>query len=147
MTETKHCKLALFGDSGVGKSCLVAKIVSDNFDEFQEPTIGAAFSSYNLRITSEKNVHFEIWDTAGQERYRALAPMYYRNAHAALIVFDVTNRESFQRSKIWLTEVTQNSPDDCLIILVANKIDLGEDRRVTRKEIRDFCEPKNLLNR
>jgi len=95
MTSVKTCKLVMLGDSGVGKSSLVSRYINDNFFEFQEPTIGAAFNVKNLNIDG-KAVKLEIWDTAGQERYKSLAPMYYRGAQIALICYDMTSHESFQ---------------------------------------------------
>ena len=88
-----HYKLVLLGDSAVGKSCLVVRFVRDEFFEFQEPTIGAAFLTQTVSL-DDATVKFEIWDTAGQERYRSLAPMYYRGAAAAIVVFDITKKVS-----------------------------------------------------
>ncbi|KAH0858040.1 hypothetical protein HID58_086301, partial [Brassica napus] len=86
-----NAKLVLLGDVGAGKSSLVLRFVKDQFVEFQESTIGAAFFSQTLAV-NDATVKFEIWDTAGQERYHSLAPMYYRGAAAAIIVFDITNQ-------------------------------------------------------
>ncbi|XP_020866027.1 ras-related protein RABF2b [Arabidopsis lyrata subsp. lyrata] len=94
----------LLGDVGAGKSSLVLRFVKDQFVEFQESTIGAAFFSQTLAV-NDATVKFEIWDTAGQERYHSLAPMYYRGAAAAIIVFDVTNQASFERAKKWVQEL------------------------------------------
>lgn len=88
-----HFKLVLLGDSAVGKSCLVVRFVRDEFFEFQEPTIGAAFLTQTVSL-DDATVKFEIWDTAGQERYRSLAPMYYRGAAAAIVVYDITKKVS-----------------------------------------------------
>ena len=90
MSKVLNYKLVLLGDSAVGKSCISNRFVNDNFYDFQEPTIGAAFSTKEF-VFNEKKIKYEIWDTAGQERYRSLAPMYYRGARAAVIVFDITN--------------------------------------------------------
>ena len=84
-SHTYHCKLVVLGDTAVGKSCLVLRYVRDDFSEFQESTIGAAFLAHTADLGSEKII-LEIWDTAGQERYKALAPRYYRGAAAAVIV-------------------------------------------------------------
>ncbi|CAH8256995.1 unnamed protein product [Arabidopsis lyrata] len=99
-----NAKLVLLGDVGAGKSSLVLRFVKDQFVEFQESTIGAAFFSQTLAV-NDATVKFEIWDTAGQERYHSLAPMYYRGAAAAIIVFDVTNQASFERAKKWVQEL------------------------------------------
>ncbi|XP_019150585.1 PREDICTED: ras-related protein RABF2a-like [Ipomoea nil] len=92
------CLQVLLGDVGAGKYSLVLHFVKGQFVEFQESTIGAAFFSQTVAI-NDATVKFEIWDTAGQERYHSLAPMYYRGAAAAIIVYDITNQESFERAK------------------------------------------------
>ena len=84
-------KLVLLGDSAVGKSSLVLRFVRGQFFEYQESTIGAAFLTQTVAL-NDTTVKFEIWDTAGQERYHSLAPMYYRGAAAAIVVYDITNR-------------------------------------------------------
>ena len=94
-------KLVLLGESAVGKSSIVHRFVKNTFDDMRESTIGAAFLTQTITIPeSETTIKFEIWDTAGQERYKSLAPMYYRNANAALCVYDITSRSSFQKPKI-----------------------------------------------
>ncbi|KAF3561284.1 hypothetical protein DY000_02013394 [Brassica cretica] len=93
-----NAKLVLLGDVGAGKSSLVLRFVKDQFVEFQESTIGAAFFSQTLAV-NDATVKFEIWDTAGQERYHSLAPMYYRGAAAAIIVFDITNQVRISQSR------------------------------------------------
>ncbi|TVU48829.1 hypothetical protein EJB05_00108 [Eragrostis curvula] len=91
--KIRNAKLVLLGDVGTGKSSLVLRFVKGQFVEFQESTIGAAFFSQTLAVNDE-TVKFEIWDTAGQERYHSLAPMYYRGAAAAIVVYDITNAEA-----------------------------------------------------
>ncbi|GER40988.1 RAB homolog 1 [Striga asiatica] len=99
-----NAKLVLLGDVGAGKSSLVLRFVKGQFVEFQESTIGAAFFSQTVAV-NDATVKFEIWDTAGQERYHSLAPMYYRGAAAAIIVYDITNQASFERAKKWVQEL------------------------------------------
>merc|ERR1712195_323291 len=100
-------KLVLLGDSAVGKSSLVLRFVRGQFFEYQESTIGAAFLTQNVSL-NDYTVKFEIWDTAGQERYHSLAPMYYRGAAAAVVVYDITNADSFQRAKSWVKELQKH---------------------------------------
>ncbi|KXG24103.1 hypothetical protein SORBI_3008G185400 [Sorghum bicolor] len=102
--KIRNAKLVLLGDVGAGKSSLVLRFVKGQFVEFQESTIGAAFFSQTLAVNDE-TVKFEIWDTAGQERYHSLAPMYYRGAAAAIVVYDITNAASFTRAKKWVQEL------------------------------------------
>ena len=95
-----QAKLVLLGDMGAGKSSLVLRFVKGQFFEHQESTIGAAFMTQTVTV-DDHVVKFEIWDTAGQERYHSLAPMYYRGAAAAIIVYDMQSQQSWQRAKSW----------------------------------------------
>lgn len=97
-------KLVLLGESAVGKSSLVLRFVKGQFHEYQESTIGAAFLTQTVSM-EDSEVKFEIWDTAGQERYNSLAPMYYRGAQAAIVVYDILNQDSFQRAQTWVSEL------------------------------------------
>ena len=138
-----HYKLVLLGDTAVGKSCLVVRFVRDEFFEFQEPTIGAAFLTSTVDLDDTK-VKFEIWDTAGQERYRSLAPMYYRGARAAAVVYDITHEDSFKGAKSWIRELKKKT-SNCLILLVGNKIDLIEKRRVNVDDVRNYARDNNII--
>lgn len=99
-----QAKLVLLGDMGTGKTSLVLRFVKGQFFEFQESTIGAAFFTQVLSL-NEATIKFDIWDTAGQERYHSLAPMYYRGAAAAVVVYDITSMDSFVRAKRWVQEL------------------------------------------
>ncbi|CAK9159660.1 unnamed protein product [Ilex paraguariensis] len=95
-------KLVLLGDSGVGKSCIVLRFVRGQFDPTSKVTIGASFLSQTIALQDSTTVKFEIWDTAGQERYAALAPLYYRGAAVAVVVYDITSPESFTKAQYWV---------------------------------------------
>ncbi|KAJ0082108.1 hypothetical protein Patl1_11810 [Pistacia atlantica] len=127
-----NAKLVLLGDVGAGKSSLVLRFVKGQFVEFQESTIGAAFFSQTLAV-NDATVKFEIWDTAGQERYHSLAPMYYRGAAAAIIVYDITNQASasFERAKKWVQELQAQGNPNMVMALAGNKADLLDARKVT----------------
>jgi small GTP-binding protein len=131
-------KVVVVGDTQVGKTCLVARLVTDQFHATGLPTIGAAFQNHII-TTSKGAVTLQIWDTAGQEKYRALTPMYYRNARAALVVFDVTNHQSFQALEEWITDLDSN-PDSVTLFLVGNKCDLEDDRVVTTNMAKDWAD-------
>lgn len=129
-------KLVLLGESAVGKSSIVQRFVKGSFDELRESTIGAAFLTQSVPLDDQDVVvKFEIWDTAGQERYRSLASMYYRNAHAALVVYDITSRESLDKAKYWIRELQKQANQDTLIVLVGNKSDMQDQRAITRSEV------------
>jgi small GTP-binding protein len=114
-------KVVLLGESAVGKSSLVLRFVKREFHEFQESTIGAAFLTQTVQI-DDTTVKFEIWDTAGQERYHSLAPMYYRGAQAALIVYDITSKDSFHKAQNWIRELQRQANANIVIALVGNKL-------------------------
>ncbi|KAL3345645.1 hypothetical protein AABB24_024547 [Solanum stoloniferum] len=141
MASTGHtnlnAKLVLLGDMGAGKSSLVIRFIKGQFLEFQESTIGAAFFSSTLAVNNA-TVKFEIWDTAGQERYHSLAPMYYRGAAAAIIVYDITSSDSFAKAKKWVQELQKQGNSNMIMALAGNKADL-EDRRNVPAEILIYC--------
>lgn len=137
-------KVVLLGDTSVGKSCLANRFVNDSFFEFQEPTIGAAFMTRNLEV-GNYNIRYEIWDTAGQERYRSLAPMYYRGAMAAVIVYDITQEDSFKGAKTWINEIKTKGRKDCVIVLVGNKNDLEDKRKVNKQTVYEYVHNQNIL--
>uniref|UniRef100_A0A8C5HRP4 Ras-related protein Rab-5B-like n=1 Tax=Gouania willdenowi TaxID=441366 RepID=A0A8C5HRP4_GOUWI len=141
--QTKICqfKLVLLGDMAVGKSSLVLRFVKGQFDEFQETTIGAAFLAQSVCL-DDTTVKFEIWDTAGQERYHSLAPMYYRGAQAAIVVFDITKPDTFERAKAWVKELQRQASPNIVIALAGNKADLSE-KRLVEYEVSHLSAPAN----
>lgn len=135
VSRNVRVKLVLLGDSGVGKSCIVLRFVRDAFDANSKVTVGAAFLSQTARLPdTDTTVKFEIWDTAGQERYASLAPLYYRGASAAAVVYDITSPESFRKAKFWVQELQRHASPGIVIALVGNKSDLAADREVSREE-------------
>lgn len=137
-------KLVLLGESAVGKSSLVSRFSKNKFDEFRESTIGAAFLTQSVRLDNDTTVKFEIWDTAGQERYKSLAPMYYRNANAAVVVFDLTSPSSLGRAKSWIKELQLQASEQIVIALVGNKLDL-DNRQVPRETAESYATEAGLL--
>ncbi|RLV92368.1 Vacuolar protein sorting-associated protein 21 [Spathaspora sp. JA1] len=125
-TPATSVKLVLLGEAAVGKSSLVLRFVSNDFQENKEPTIGAAFLTQKCTI-GERTIKYEIWDTAGQERFASLAPMYYRNAQAAIVVYDITKPASFIKARHWVKELHEQAAKDITIALVGNKYDLVQD--------------------
>lgn len=147
----KAVKLVLLGEAAVGKSSLVLRFVSNDFQENKEPTIGAAFLTQKCTI-GDKTIKYEIWDTAGQERFASLAPMYYRNAQAALVVYDITKPASFLKARHWVKELQEQASKDITIALVGNKYDLvegdneGEElRKVSVEEGQKLADEEGLL--
>ncbi|KAI4377382.1 hypothetical protein MLD38_015018 [Melastoma candidum] len=138
-----QAKLVLLGDMGAGKTSLVLRFVKGQFHEYQESTIGAAFFTQVLSL-NEATVKFDIWDTAGQERYHSLAPMYYRGAAAAVVVYDITSMDSFQRAKKWVLELHRQGNPKIVMFLVANKADLAGKRQVDNEEGEQYARENGL---
>ena len=143
--KPEQFKLVLLGESAVGKSSMALRFVNGRFSEFQENTIGAAYLTKTVFI-DDNAVKFEIWDTAGQERYHSLAPMYYRGAKAAIIVYDITSTNSFYRAKEWVHELRQQVINkDIVIALAGNKSDLISKRMVEYEDANAYAEENGLL--
>jgi len=138
-------KLVLLGESAVGKSSIVLQFVKGEFDDYRESTIGAAFLTQTVALDDDRTIKFEIWDTAGQERYKALAPMYYRGAMVAVVVYDITSATSLEKAKTWIRELQRQADPNIIIALAGNKSDLEERREVPIEEAQVFAQSENLL--
>ena len=137
-------KIVMLGDQGVGKTCLTIRLCDGKFSENEMATIGAA---YKQKVVDGRTL--DIWDTAGQERYAAIAPLYYRGAQAAVIVYDVGNRKSYEKAAEWLKKLRNEAQveEDIIIGLASNKCDLPPNRRqVTEAEAIAFASTKSLLH-
>jgi len=137
-------KIVIAGDQGVGKSNLLLRYTRDTFQQDSKPTVGVEFAIKCVEIEG-KRIESQIWDTAGQERYRAIASLYYRQAVGALLVYDITNFESFENLPLWLTEIRTHGKDDIVVGLLGNKLDLRHIRAVTTAEGQQFASENNLL--
>jgi Ras-related protein Rab-22 len=161
--KPREVKVVLLGDTGVGKSSLVLRFVTNNFKPYSESTIGASFMS-KVVMAEGKQIKFQIWDTAGQEKYHSLArtfpsflalllcfrgiyvhksvidlfvlcvAMYYRGAAAAIVVYDITRASSFKTLRNWVDELRNQGPKDIALAIAGNKADLA-DRRVSRRTV------------
>jgi Ras-related protein Rab-5C len=147
MVDAKNLrvKLVLLGDSGVGKSCIVLRFVRGQFDPTSKVTVGASFLSQTVALQDSTTVKFEIWDTAGQERYAALAPLYYRGAAVAVVVYDITSPESFTKAQYWVKELQKHGSPDIVMALVGNKADLQEKREVPVQDGIDYAEKNGMF--
>jgi len=143
MSKTVQYKLVLLGETSVGKSSLVIRFVKGQFHEYQESTIGAAFLTQTV-VVGDYQVKFEIWDTAGQERYHSLAPMYYRGAAAAIVVYDITSVSSFNRAKTWVKELQRQGSPEVVIALAGNKLDREQERQVSAEEAQQYADENSL---
>eukprot|EP00591_Stephanopyxis_turris_P011682 CAMPEP_0195507880 /NCGR_PEP_ID=MMETSP0794_2-20130614/1236_1 /TAXON_ID=515487 /ORGANISM="Stephanopyxis turris, Strain CCMP 815" /LENGTH=220 /DNA_ID=CAMNT_0040634705 /DNA_START=60 /DNA_END=719 /DNA_ORIENTATION=+ len=140
--DAQVVKIVLLGDSGVGKSSLALRFVTNEFKPYSECTIGASFMSKTISVQDErpidnantntrsKKVAFKIWDTAGQEKYHSLAPMYYRGAGAACLVYDICKDATYETLQRWTEELKSNGPPNIVLVVCGNKSDLSEYRQV-----------------
>lgn len=136
-------KIVFMGDSGVGKSSIATRIACDTFTPYGDATIGASF--FSKIIEKDNQIYkFNIWDTAGQEKYSCLVPLYYRNCDSALIVYDITNRNSYKKAISSIVELREKSSVSSIII-IGNKCDLHEKRTVTTTEASDYCNENDVL--
>ena len=136
-------KLVLIGESGVGKTSIITQFVDEKFVSDKQSTIGGTFNSKLVKCGNGKNLKLEIWDTAGQERYRSVTKLFYKDANAAILVYDITNKNSFdQLQKYWAEQVKESSPKNIIIAIAANKCDLFDKEVVDEKTAREFA--KNI---
>ncbi|KJA28626.1 hypothetical protein HYPSUDRAFT_62268 [Hypholoma sublateritium FD-334 SS-4] len=143
MSKQFQFKLVLLGESAVGKSSLVLRFVKDQFDDYRESTIGAAFLTQTVTLDDQTTVKFEIWDTAGQERYKA--PMYYRNANCAVVVYDITQSASLEKARTWIRELQRQADPSIVIALCGNKLDLSARRQVSQEEAKKYADEEGLM--
>ena len=124
----------MIGDSSVGKSNLLSRYVSNDFQKESRTTIGVLFQSKFVKTDDGLVIRAQIWDTAGEERYKSVSKVYYRAAVGALLVYDITSRSSFDNALDWLTRLKENAQEDIVILLIGNKTDLVDKREVTTQE-------------
>merc|ERR1712199_136064 len=131
-------KLLLIGDSGVGKSCLLLRFADDTYAESYISTIGVDFKIRTIQLDG-KTIKLQIWDTAGQERFRTITSSYYRGAHGIIVVYDITDADSFGNVKQWLEEIQRYACEGVNKLMVGNKCDLASKRKVEKKAAEEFA--------
>ncbi|KPI87417.1 putative ras-related protein rab-2a [Leptomonas seymouri] len=137
-------KYIIIGDSGVGKSCLLLQFTDKRFEPLHDLTIGVEFGARLISVQG-KSVKLQIWDTAGQESFRSITRSYYRGASGALLVYDVTRRETFTHLQSWLEDAKANANTALVIMLIGNKCDLDSKRQVSREEGETFARHNGLV--
>ena len=142
--DVQHFKLIFLGDQYVGKSSILNRFYQDKFEEDYQATIGLDFHSKNVNVNGT-TVRLLLYDTAGQEKFKSLIPMYIRDANIIIVVYDITNKDSFVHTEHWVNETKDLKREDAIFILVGNKLDLEENRVVTKKEAEDYATEKGFL--
>jgi len=131
MSQTKQFKVVLLGEGCVGKTSLVLRYCQNTFNDHHLSTLQASYQDKKLNIGGQR-AHLSIWDTAGQERFHALGPIYYRDSNGAILVYDITDEDSFVKVKNWVRELRKMLGDNIELCIAGNKIDLEKDRKVDK---------------
>ena len=139
----KH-KIVLLGDIAVGKTSIFQRFIDKDMSKDHNPTIGWCYNFVNIE-EKEYTKRIELWDTAGQERFHSLAALYYKNAQAALVVYDVTSKNSLTQAQRWIDELNEKANPNILIILAGNKIDLVNERVITEEQGKNFAQEYGLI--
>lgn len=137
-------KIIVIGDSGVGKSCLTMKATKNYFDNYYSPTVGFEFYTFHIKI-NDRTIRLQIWDTCGQEVYRSLISGFYRNSSLAILVYSIDNPNSFKNLESWLNEIKTQGNPNIKAILIGNKADLEDKRKIKKEDGLKFCEDNDFL--
>ena len=134
-------KLVFIGDPGVGKTCIISRFLKGTFDAEQITTVGASYASKTIKISeTNESLTLDIWDTAGQEKYRSLTRIFFQGAKLAILVYDITRKESFENLKnVWLKELKDHADKNVVLGVAGNKSDLYEKEEVPEQEAREFA--------
>ena len=143
-TDDISFKILLLGDSSVGKTCFLKRYTDNTFQDAYLSTIGFDFKYKSITLKNGKTVKVQLWDTAGEERFRTIAKSYYRGAHGIILIYDVTNRKTFENIRKWLYQINEETSGKISILLIANKIDCVESRQVTKEEGKQMAKNNGL---
>ena len=133
-TDEYVYKVLLLGDTTVGKTCFLMKYTDKTFQDIHMATIGLDYRLKSMKLKSGKNIKLQIWDTAGQDRFRAITKNYYKGSHGIILIYDVTNLQTFENVKNWVSQIREEAANNVVIYIAANKIDMEAERKVSQKE-------------
>ena len=134
MTDECVYKVLLLGDSTVGKTCFLLRYCDKTFEDAHLMTVGLDYRLKSMVLKNEKNVKLQIWDTAGQDRFRAITKNYYKGANGIILIYDVTNFQSYENVKNWIAQIKESASQNVIVYLVGNKIDVKEEDRCVKTE-------------
>ena len=134
MSDDTVYKVLLLGDSSVGKTCVLLRYCDKTFQEAHLSTIGLDYRLKTMTLENGKNIKLQIWDTAGQDRFRAITKNYYKGANGIILIYDVTNLQTYENVKNWINQIREEANPNVVIYLAGNKIDVNEELRVVRTE-------------
>ena len=136
-----NLNILLVGDANVGKTSILLKYTENFFPNQYQATIGVEYKMKIIKLNN-MNIKLQIWDTAGQERYKSIAKNFFHSANGVFLVFDITDKKSFENLNKWIEDVKENSPKDCKYIIIGNKSDLSNQRTISTFEIDNFVKEK-----
>ena len=149
--EIKRIKIIIIGESGVGKTCIIKKFIYDEYNNNEFPTNSLSFATKNIKISQnngEQELKLEVWDTVGQEKYKAMAQIFFKNSNAVILVYDITNKNSFNELKnYWVEKINEYNSNDLTLAVAANKSDLYVKEQVNEKEGREFAQKVGAIFR
>jgi small GTP-binding protein len=134
MEEEIVYKVLLLGDSSVGKTCFLLRYCDKSFQDVHLSTIGLDYRLKSMTLKNNKNIKLQIWDTAGQDRFRAITKNYYKGANGIILIYDVTNMQTYENVKNWISQIKEEANPNVIIYLVGNKIDVPDDQRLVKAE-------------
>ena len=127
-------KVLLLGDSTVGKTCFLMKYTDKTFQDIHMATIGLDYRLRSMKLKSGKSIKLQIWDTAGQDRFRAITKNYYKGSHGIILIYDITNTQSFENVKTWVNQIREEASSNVIIYITGNKVDMEDERKVDRDD-------------
>ena len=127
-------KVLLLGDSTVGKTCFLMKYTDKTFQDIHMATIGLDYRLKSMKLKSGKSIKLQIWDTAGQDRFRAITKNYYKGSHGIILIYDITNIQSFENVKTWVNQIREEASSNVIIYIAGNKVDMEDERKVDRDD-------------
>ena len=144
MNDDSVYKVLILGDSSVGKTCFLLKYTDKVFNEVYMSTIGLDYRLKTLTLKCGKKVKLQIWDTAGQDRFRTITKNYYKGAHGIILIYDVTNTDTYDNVENWISQIKEEASPNVVIYLVGNKVDMEDKRKVTTEEGQKVADENNL---
>ena len=142
--EIFEFKLILVGDPGVGKTSILTKFVTNEFQSVYSSTIGVEFKLKDIYINNNNCARLKIWDTCGQEKFRAITRQYFKNSNGVFIVFDLTNKDTIKRLNVWMKDINDNVGNDYFVFLIGNKVDIKDRDISISEEAKQFANSKKI---
>lgn len=143
MNQSDPPHVVTIGEESVGKTSITSRLIDDEFDPYEQGTVGANYQQYSEIVDGQKIV-IQIWDTAGQEKFKSLGPIYFRNAAAAVCVFSLTSKSSFDNMRSWIDQFQEVAGNSAIIYIAANKTDLKDDFEVTMEEAEEWANSQGM---